>query len=181
MPGDGNVDYHAMIIGEAPGRNEDNRAKPFIGEAGQLLDAALTISFVSSLARSEIFVTNVVKCRPPQNAKPTGAQMKACFHYLHKEIAMVDPIAILALGNSAIEVLLGLTGITRRRGKWHRLDRKRTTWVMPTYHPAYVLRQGGHGTEEFQQFCDDVDLFSGKIIAWMGEGHPDDQKLGERR
>lgn len=177
MEGTGDPKYHAMIVGEAPGRLEDAKGKPFIGEAGKLLDGALVIAFMTAHVREEIFVTNVVKCRPPQNAKPTHRQSAACFEYLHREIAMVDPTAILALGNTAIEVLLGTSGITRLRGKWQRLDRKRTTWVMPTYHPAYVLRKGAYGTEEFSDFCADINVFAGKVLAWMDKGHPDDSLL----
>lgn len=165
MEGIGSVEQHAMIVGEAPGRNEDNLGRPFVGEAGKLLDYTLQKAFLDPEARSKVFVTNVVKCRPPQNAKPTRAQAQACFEYLFGEIRAVDPVAILALGNSAIEVLLHRSGITRLRGKWVRLNRDKETWVMPTFHPAFILREGGYGTEAFTLFCDDIDLFAGKVMA----------------
>lgn len=176
MEGSGKTEYHAMVIGEAPGRNEDNTGKPFVGNAGKLLDSALAFSFRDDQVRKEVFVTNVVKCRPPQNAKPTNAQMTACFEYLYAEILEVDPVAILALGNSAIEVLLDKSGVFSLRGKWQKLERERTTWVMPTFHPSFVLRRGGYDSQEYTEFCKDVDLFAGKIKAYIGKGHPDDAK-----
>lgn len=169
MEGVGNpANTSAMIVGEAPGRNEDERGVPFIGRAGQILDTELVEAFITPNARSEVFVTNVVKCRPPGNRQPKTAESRACSLYLAAEIEALDPFVILALGNPAAWELLHETGITRIRGTWHRLDRERETWVMPTFHPAFVDRQG-RASLAAQQFRDDIQTFATKAIV----GRPD--------
>ena len=155
----------AMVVGEAPGRNEDEQGKPFVGQAGKLLDSVLNSAFMTEQARREVFVTNAVKCRPPGNRTPTDTETDACFSYLLREIEQVDPYVILALGNAAASVLLGETGITRLRGTWHRLDSERVRFVMPTFHPAYVLYQGGWGSAAHSLFVDDVTMFANKAIV----------------
>jgi DNA polymerase len=124
------------FVGEGPGADEDAQGLPFVGKAGQLLDKMID---AMGLGRDEVYVCNIVKCRPPQNRKPEADEMSACRPYLMEQLELVDPKVIVALGATAVEGLLGLTGgITRLRGTW-RLYRGRVA-VMPTFHPAYLLR-----------------------------------------
>jgi uracil-DNA glycosylase len=125
------------FVGEGPGAEEDLQGLPFVGPAGQLLDRMIdAMGFV----RDEVYVCNIVKCRPPKNRKPEAEEMSACLPYLEEQIDLLKPSVIVALGASAVQGLLGVTGgITRLRGEW-RLYRGRIP-VMPTFHPAYLLRQ----------------------------------------
>lgn len=169
-----------MVVGEAPGRNEDAAGHPFIGRAGALLDDVLADAFVTQFARRETFVTNAAKCRPPANRTPKTSELRACETYLIEEIRLVDPWVILACGNAAIWSLLREQRVTHIRGQWHRLDRERETWVLPTYHPAFVLRQGLDSLAA-EQFKDDVQMFATRAIVFMGEPHPSDQEGRERQ
>jgi DNA polymerase len=120
-----------MLVGEAPGRDEDRSGKPFVGRAGRLLDAALD---ESGLTRSEVFITSVVKCRPPENRKPKKAEIVSCLPYLKAQIELVRPKIIGLMGNTAAMAILGQQGIASLRGRVIR-DR-----FLVTYHPAAVLR-----------------------------------------
>jgi DNA polymerase len=131
----GNPETDLMFVGEGPGANEDATGLPFVGEAGQLLDRMIT---AMGYAPEQVYIANVVKCRPPSNRKPEPLEMETCEGYLHEQIAIVRPRAIVALGATACEGLLKLSGITRLRGSW-RLYRGSIP-VMPTFHPAYLLR-----------------------------------------
>jgi uracil-DNA glycosylase len=125
-----------MIIGEAPGAEEDRRGEPFVGRAGQLLDAILEAVGTS---REEVFITNIVKCRPPDNRDPRPEEAEACGQYLQAQIARVEPALILALGRVAAHNLLGVeTPVGRLRGQVHEGPGGRP--VVVTYHPAYLLR-----------------------------------------
>lgn len=166
IPGIGSTFYRSMVVGEAPGANEDDRGEPFIGRAGETLNRALQEAFLTENARKEIFITNTVKCRPPGNRNPSGREIGTCVDlYLSKEISLINPIAILALGNPAVEALLGFSGISQMRGKWYVLDRTPETLVMPTWHPAYVNYNGGVGGDVWQEFLGDIETFATKIIA----------------
>ena len=124
------------FIGEGPGADEDAQGYPFVGKAGQLLDRMIT---AMGFERDEVYICNIVKCRPPENRKPTPDEMAACMPYLEKQLELVEPSVIVAMGATAVQGLLGTTGgITRMRGKW-RLYKGRIA-VMPTFHPAYLLR-----------------------------------------
>ena len=124
------------FIGEGPGADEDAQGYPFVGKAGQLLDRMIA---AMGFERDEVYVCNIVKCRPPENRKPTPEEMAACMPYLEKQLELVEPSVIVAMGATAVQGLLGTTGgITRMRGKW-RLYKGRIA-VMPTFHPAYLLR-----------------------------------------
>ncbi|HEX7669952.1 MAG TPA: uracil-DNA glycosylase [Polyangiaceae bacterium] len=124
------------FVGEGPGADEDEQGSPFVGKAGQLLDKMIE---AMGLGRDEVYVCNIVKCRPPQNRKPEPDEMSACRPYLTEQIALIDPKVIVALGATAVEGLIGASGgITRLRGNW-RLYRGKIA-VMPTFHPAYLLR-----------------------------------------
>lgn len=135
VPGKGPVPCDMVLIGEAPGRNEDERGEPFVGLAGQLLDEAL---LKAGLGRASVYVTNVVKRRPPSNRVPTPAELKWWVPSLHEELASVQPKVVVALGDSALKALTGKTGITRRRGV--EINVEHGYKVLPTFHPAYALR-----------------------------------------
>ena len=133
----GNPLADVCFVGEGPGADEDAQGEPFVGRAGKLLDRMIA---AMGYGRNEVYICNVVKCRPPENRKPEADEVGACAHFLTEQITIVDPKVIVALGTSAAEGLIGYTGgITAIRGKW-RLYKGRIP-VMPTYHPAYLLRQ----------------------------------------
>lgn len=152
--GRGNPKSRIMILGEAPGEREAETGKVFSGRAGQLLDLHLR---ESGLAESEPYISNVVKCRPPDNRSPDRDEWEACAYYLGQEVEACDPSHLLLLGNTALQVVCGKRGITKYRGI--RLDAKhldlRRTEVMATIHPAYVLRNPGQGAV----FAEDIKRF----------------------
>lgn len=132
----GNPQAELCFVGEGPGADEDAQGEPFVGKAGQLLDRMIV---AMGLSRDEVYVCNIVKCRPPDNRKPDPAEMAACSPWLAEQLALLEPKIIVALGATAVEGLLGpIGGITRVRGQW-KLYRQRVR-VMPTFHPAYLLR-----------------------------------------
>jgi DNA polymerase len=125
-----------VFVGEGPGADEDAQGYPFVGKAGQLLDRMIE---AMGFSRDEVYVCNIVKCRPPKNRKPEPDEMATCRPYLAEQLELLNPNVIVALGATAVEGLLGIGGgITRLRGKW-RLYQGRIA-VMPTFHPAYLLR-----------------------------------------
>jgi DNA polymerase len=124
------------FVGEGPGADEDAQGFPFVGKAGQLLDRMIT---AMGFTRDEVYVCNIVKCRPPDNRKPEPEEMAACMPYLKEQLELIAPEVIVALGATAVQGLFGTTeGITRMRGRW-KLYGGRIP-VMPTFHPAYLLR-----------------------------------------
>jgi DNA polymerase len=124
------------FVGEGPGADEDAQGFPFVGAAGKLLDNMIA---AMGLGRDEVYVCNIVKCRPPENRKPEPIEMRTCMPYLEEQLELIAPEVIVALGATAVEGLLGLSGgITRLRGTW-KLYKGRIA-VMPTFHPAYLLR-----------------------------------------
>jgi uracil-DNA glycosylase family 4 len=138
--GAGRSDADLMIIGEAPGFNEDQTGEPFVGAAGEMLDKMLL--HVLGLRRDQVYITNVVKCRPPDNRNPHPTEVLACQPFLMRQIATVKPRIILILGSVAYRNLFQTTeGILRARGRW--LDFEGVP-VMPTLHPAYLLRTPEH-------------------------------------
>lgn len=125
-----------MIVGEAPGAQEDRRGEPFVGRAGKLLDAMLN---ALGLAREQVFITNIVKCRPPGNRDPRSEEADACREYLSAQIELVDPALLLAIGRIAAQRLVGLDiPVGRLRGQVHEGPGGRP--IVVTYHPAYLLR-----------------------------------------
>jgi uracil-DNA glycosylase len=137
---DGNPAGRLMFIGEAPGRDEDEQGLPFVGRAGQLLDRMLA---AAGLDRTKVYITNVINWRPPQNREPTPEEAAACLPFLRRHIELAAPEIIILLGAVAVRHVLGLTeGIMRLRGQWQVYQTgTRTISVMPTLHPAYLLRQ----------------------------------------
>jgi DNA polymerase len=137
--GEGSPTARMMFIGEGPGRDEDLQGRPFVGKAGELLDKMLG---AVGLDRGEVYIANIVKCRPPDNRTPHPEEAQRCLPYLRRQIELVRPSVIVTLGATPLKELLGVTtGITRIRGQWQRLDLLGGIPVMPTFHPAYVLRQ----------------------------------------
>ena len=133
VPGGGNFRSEVVFVGEAPGRSEDACGKPFVGAAGKKLTAALEDSGVS---RDAVYITNVVKCRPPGNRVPDSTERDACAGYLQEEIRIISPRVVCILGNTAFNSILGGTGITRYRGK---VVRKDGLLYFVTVHPAAAI------------------------------------------
>ncbi|MCQ2378166.1 MAG: uracil-DNA glycosylase [Victivallaceae bacterium] len=134
--GEGDPHAKLMFIGEGPGADEDASGRPFVGRAGQLLDKMIA---AMQFRREEVYIANVVKCRPPGNRAPTPEEAQKCAHFLEKQIGLIKPEVIVLLGASAAKYLLRREeGITRLRGRFLEY---RGIPVMPTYHPAFLLRQ----------------------------------------
>jgi len=124
-----------MIVGEGPGQNEDETGLPFVGKGGQLLDKILASV---ELTENDVYICNIVKCRPPGNRVPTKEEVDACKGYLLEQIRIVNPMIILLTGATALKGLLGITqGITKVRGQWIDYENR---YFMPIFHPAYLLR-----------------------------------------
>ncbi|MBC8502591.1 MAG: uracil-DNA glycosylase [Candidatus Nitrosopumilus sp. bin_32a] len=133
VPGKGNFHSNVIFVGEAPGRNEDRNGEPFIGVAGKKLSIALEGAGVS---RDDIYITNIVKCRPPKNRVPTTIERETCQEYLKQEISIIKPKIICILGNTAFNSILGGSEITKFRGK---LVRKNNQLYFLTVHPAATI------------------------------------------
>lgn len=134
----GNPKARLVFVGEAPGADEDAQGLPFVGKAGQLLDKM--ISAMGLDAEKDVYVCNIIKCRPPGNRRPSTEETNSCIPYLHDQLANVSPKVIVAMGNTSVQALLDTKlGITRLRGQW-KLYRGKTL-LMPTYHPSYLLRE----------------------------------------
>jgi len=134
--GRGNPRARLLLIGEAPGAQEDLEGLPFVGRSGQLLDRLLQSAGIDS--NREAYICNVVKCRPPDNRKPSAAELVACRPWLEQQIALVDAPLVLLVGASALQGVLGIKGgITSLRGQWMPWQGR---WLMPILHPSYLLR-----------------------------------------
>jgi DNA polymerase len=133
--GVGSVSAEIMFIGEAPGADEDEQGIPFVGRAGQLLTKIIS---AMGLGREEVYITNIIKCRPPQNRTPFPDEVTNCLPYVLSQIELIQPKVIIALGATALRALLDVQlGITKMRGHWYTF---RDIPIMPTFHPAYLLR-----------------------------------------
>jgi len=134
--GVGDPNAELMFVGEGPGRDEDLKGEPFVGRAGQLLTEIITKGM--KMRREEVYIANVVKCRPPENRNPEPDEIAACQPFLMKQVELVKPRIIVALGTFAAQTLLQTkTPISRLRGVWHTYQGVK---LMPTLHPAYLLR-----------------------------------------
>ena len=145
--GVGNTNADLMFIGEAPGADEDQQGEPFVGRAGRLLTQIIEAGM--QLKRSDVYIANVLKCRPPGNRNPEPDEVETCSPYLMRQIELIQPKVIVALGSFAAKMLLDTKdGITRLRGEFHPCNvpglripaHKNPPVIMPTYHPAYLLR-----------------------------------------
>jgi len=135
---DGDPAARLMIVGEAPGRDEDLQGRPFVGRAGQLLDRMLAaIDMGRARADAPVYIANVLPWRPPQNRDPTPDEIAMMLPFLERHIALANPAVLVVMGNSACAALLGRRGITRMRGIWESVLGRP---AMPTFHPAYLLR-----------------------------------------
>ena len=137
---DGNPNSKIMIIGEGPGANEDKEGFPFVGRAGQLLDKML---HAINLSRENVYITNVVNYRPPENRKPTEKEVERYLPYLKKHIEIIRPKIILLLGSTAMNAIIKDTDvISKMRGKWYEIEiNKLKVYSIVSFHPAYLLRQ----------------------------------------
>ena len=160
--GDGSPDATIVFVGEGPGEVEDNTGRPFVGPAGQKLDEVLASV---DIARESVFITNIVKCRPPGNRVPTKPEMEVCFPYLEAQIALIQPALIVTLGNTSMQWLLPeAPGITKSHGTFY-------TWrgrilLYPMYHPSYLLRNPSRekGSPKYQTW-EDIQ----KVRKWLDE------------
>ena len=137
---DGNPAARVMIIGEAPGREEDRAGRPFVGRAGQLLDRmleAIAMGRVAGDPARSVYITNILPWRPPSNRTPDAAEIAMMLPFLERHVALADPDIIVLMGNTPCQALLGRTGITRMRGQWVDVLGKP---CLPMFHPAYLLR-----------------------------------------
>jgi uracil-DNA glycosylase len=135
VPGEGNPNAELFLVGEGPGATEDAQGRPFVGQAGNLLNGILE---AIEVPRDSVYITNIVKCRPPQNRKPLPDEIAACIPYLHRQIEIVKPKVILALGSTAAEAILGVRkSLAELRGKVHTYN---GIPLVVTYHPAALLR-----------------------------------------
>ncbi|UCF15576.1 MAG: uracil-DNA glycosylase [Phycisphaerales bacterium] len=141
VPGEGNPDARIMFVGEAPGADEDAQGRPFVGRAGQLLDRIIA---ACGLKRSDVFIGNILKCRPPENRDPRAEEIISCLPYLQRQIEIIEPEVIVALGAHAAKTLLNTTkSIGQLRGLFHEYYSgigRPPIKLMATYHTAYLLR-----------------------------------------
>jgi uracil-DNA glycosylase family 4 len=162
--GTGNLKARLMFVGEGPGAEEDRAGEPFVGRAGQLLTRMIE---AMGLQRSDVYIANVVKSRPPENRNPEPDEIEACLPYLLKQIELVDPTIVVALGTFAAQTLLATDqGLDALRGRLHAYPRTSRRdgseiRVMPTYHPAFLLRN----PEMKKPVWDDLQLVMGELRA----------------
>jgi len=146
--GEGNINSKIMCIGEGPGRDEDLQGRPFVGRSGQLLDKILN---VCGFSRSEnVFIGNIVKCRPPENRAPLPTERETCIPYLLKQIELINPAILILLGATALNGLIDPNlKITKVRGSWIKWNNR---LVMPTFHPAALLRNPNLKKDSWEDF-----------------------------
>ncbi len=144
--GVGAHDADVMFVGEAPGYHEDQQGEPFVGSAGKLLDRLLA---EIGIARDDVYIANVLKCRPPGNRDPQTDEIEACRDYLREQLKLIDPIVVVTLGNFATKLLLKRNvGITKLRGQVYPWWRR---YLVPTFHPAAALRGGDRVLSQMQE------------------------------
>lgn len=159
VPGEGNLNAELMFIGEGPGRDEDEQGRPFVGRAGQLLTR---IIHAMQYKRDEVYITNIVKCRPPGNRNPQGNEIASCRDYLLSQIQMIDPKVIVTLGKVAADFFIRSSlGMTALRGDFYDFQGVK---VMPTFHPSYLIRNEGN-TKLKRMVWEDMK----KVMAFLGK------------
>jgi len=159
--GVGNANAAMVFVGEAPGQDEDRQGIPFVGRAGQLLTQMIEKGM--GIPRDQVYICNVVKCRPPDNRDPEANEIASCEPYLKQQLAIIQPKVIIALGRFAAQTLLKTsTPISRLRGSWHHYQ---GIHLMPTFHPSYLLRKPGEqGKEEKRKAWDDLK----QVLKYLG-------------
>ncbi|MFN3996068.1 MAG: uracil-DNA glycosylase [bacterium] len=159
VPGNKIYNTKIMLIGEAPGRNEDEQGLPFVGQAGKLLEQMLN---KIGLSRNDIFITNVVKCRPPENRDPLPDEIQSCLPYLFKQIQILDPKLIILVGKYSVSSILGINlKISYLKG---RVFIKDDRYIFCTYHPAFILRNYSLYIEEYTYHFEKIK----KIVERIG-------------
>lgn len=155
--GQGNPDAVLMFVGEGPGRDEDIQGFPFVGRAGQLLTKIIQ---AIDLEREDVYIANIIKCRPPKNRDPEPDEVAACMPFLMKQIEAIHPHIICTLGAVATRNLLGIkTPVSKIRGSFQRLDHAGGVMVMPTFHPAYLLRDPSKKRDAWEDMKKVRDLY----------------------
>ncbi len=145
--GTGNADADLLFVGEGPGAEEDTKGQPFVGNAGKLLDEILA---AAEIEREDVYISNVIKCRPPNNRPPNQKEMKTCLWILAQEIQLIDPTIIVPLGSTALKGLLTPNGsITRMRGNW---IKRKGYYFLPTFHPAALLHDESKKADVWRDF-----------------------------
>ncbi len=137
VPGEGNINSPVVFIGEAPGADEDASGKPFVGRAGKLFEEILK---AVSFSREDVFITNVVKCRPPNNRNPMGEEMESCSGYLYSQLQIINPVLIVTLGAVPLSFFLGKKNIKISSYRGQLMDFKDSISLLPMFHPSYLLR-----------------------------------------
>ncbi|MDZ7612258.1 MAG: uracil-DNA glycosylase [Candidatus Moranbacteria bacterium] len=152
VPGEGNPDADVMFIGEGPGKNEDLQGRPFVGAAGKLLDEMLQ---QNNLQREDVYIANVVKCRPPNNRDPLPAEVRTCWSWLEKQISIIQPRLIVLLGRHSLQRFLPKARITEHHGRALRKEFPPFGKLVffPCYHPAAALYNGGLRSTLFSDFA----------------------------
>lgn len=172
VSGEGNSNARLVLVGEAPGGQEERAKRPFVGPAGQILNEALA---EAGLTREEIWITNIVKCRPVipgignrlRNRTPTAAEVKHFLPWLLHELNIIDPLAIVVLGGTAASALLGRpVKMTRERGEW--FTGPEDIPIMVTYHPAYLLRRVGDNDQRYTDLVADLEAAAARAVARPG-------------
>ena len=147
VPGEGNPRAKIMFIGEGPGRDEDLQGRPFVGRSGELLNRMIR---AIGLEREEVYICNIVKCRPPQNRNPEPDEAAACLNYLRAQVALVRPKIVVLLGKVACRYTLQQeVSVMREHGRW--FERK-GVWFMPTFHPSALLRDPSRKRDSWEDF-----------------------------
>ena len=163
VPGEGNANARIFFVGEGPGADEDAQGRPFVGRAGQLLDKVIA---ACGLKRSDVFIGNILKCRPPENRDPRAEEIINCFPYLQRQIEIINPEIIVALGAPAAKTLLNTNkSIGELRGRFHEYYAgigRAPIKLMPTYHTAYLLRN--YSQENRRRLWEDMK----KVLAELG-------------
>ncbi|MBL1177115.1 uracil-DNA glycosylase [Pantanalinema sp. GBBB05] len=170
--GEGNLQAPIMIVGEGPGQTEDETGRPFVGRSGELLDKILASVHLSR--HENVFIGNVVKCRPPENRTPTADEAEACKGYLLEQIRLINPKIILLTGATALRGLLGIKqGITKVRGQWVERDDR---LYMPIFHPAYLLRNPSRDTGSPKWLMwQDIQAVRTKLDELISGSEPDEE------
>lgn len=151
----GDPESNIIISGESPGMDEDQQGKPFVGRSGKLLDESLRLC---GLDPTKVYICNVIKCRPPNNRTPTEDEINSCLYFFERQITLAKGKVVLALGNTAAGTITNSTfGVTKIRGKVFSIKRLNKL-VIPTFHPSYILRGGGIGSERHKLFIEDIKL-----------------------
>ena len=159
VPGEGDLNTDLMFVGEGPGRDEDSQGRPFAGRAGKLLTK---IIHAMKFQREEVYITNIVKCRPPGNRNPQGNEIASCKDYLLAQIELIDPKVIVTLGRVATDFFIHSSlGMTALRGDFYDFENIK---VMPTFHPSYLIRNEGNKNLK-KMVWEDMK----KVMAFLGK------------